>query len=124
MSAEGKDQLAEYIRRKIAVTGEQLSIILSHFHPLSVKRNEMLLNVGEPSGKIHFILNGCLRTYFIQNDGTEATRRFAFENSFTSALMSFITNDPSKEYIQALEDSDLLYIPRNDFYKLLHVIPE
>ncbi|MES2779372.1 MAG: Crp/Fnr family transcriptional regulator [Bacteroidota bacterium] len=97
--------------------------ILSYFVKLSAHKNEVLLAEGEVNNKIIFVCKGCLRIYFNQEDGQEATRYLAFENQFATALVSFISRQPSFEYIQALEPSELLYITYDNFTRLLDVIP-
>ena len=72
---------------------------------------------------MYFVNKGCLRVYFLKVDGGEVTRRFAFENTFFTSLISFISGDPLTEYTKAIETTELLYIPRDDFYRLLDVIP-
>lgn len=116
-------QLATYIRNEIQVSDEQLSAIISLFKPLSVYKNEILLSEGEINQRILFVCKGCLRIYFIQEDGQEATRYLAFEGHFATALVSFISREPSMECIQALEPTQLLYISLGDFNHLLQVIP-
>ena len=118
------DQLAEYILDRISVSEEDLQKILSHYKPMKLKRNEILLSEGEPSRRMCFVVKGCLRVYFTKEDGTEVTRRIVFENAFSTTLVGFITREPSKEYTQALEPTTLLYISREEFYTLLATIPE
>lgn len=117
-------QLINYIKRIINVTNEELDKILSCFKPLEVEKNELLLIQGQTSQRTFFVGNGCLRIFFITEDGQEATRYLAFENNFATALCSFISNEPSLEFIQALEPTELLYISHKDFYHLLDLIPE
>jgi CRP-like cAMP-binding protein len=115
--------LAKYIREKIKVSEEDLQHILSFYKPIKLKKNEILLREGAPSRRMVFIVKGCLRVYFVKKDGTEVTRRIVFENGFSTTLVGFITRDPSSEYTQALEPTQLLAITRDDFYGLLDVIP-
>lgn len=118
-----KEQLADYIQNKITVSREELEIILSYFKHLKLKKNELLLLQGQISQQTFFVCNGCLRIYFNSEDGQEATRYFAFENQFATALVSFITSEPSEEFIQAIEPSEILYISHSDFHFLLETIP-
>lgn len=116
--------LANYIKSNTGVNEETLNVILSYFKPLVLKKNEHLLVYAQTSQRTFFVGKGCLRMYFITEDGQEATRYFAFENQFATALVSFITGKPSEEFIQAVEPTELLYITHKDFYYLLTVIPE
>ncbi|WP_183568383.1 Crp/Fnr family transcriptional regulator [Mucilaginibacter sp. SP1R1] len=118
-----KEKLSEHIRSIVFLTEEQLKLALSHFKPANFQRNEFLVNEGEVSKHIHFVVKGCLRIFFIREDGQEATRHLAFEQQFATGLASFITETPSREYIQAMEETELLRITRKDFYYLLNIIP-
>jgi len=117
------EQLSAYIRDRITVNEEDLQFILSHYKPLKLKKNELLLSEGELSRRMFFVVKGCLRVYFIKEDGSEVTRRIVFENAFSTTLVGFITRKPSMEFTQAIEPTSLLYIDREDFYSLLEAIP-
>ncbi|MBO9730922.1 MAG: Crp/Fnr family transcriptional regulator [Chitinophaga sp.] len=117
------EQLTDYILRRINVTDAQLSIILSHFKLQKTVRNQALLSEGEVAKNIFFVNSGCVRVYFIDENGQEATRYLAFENNCVCGLMSFISGKPSHEFIQAVLPGQLLAISRNDFYYLLDTIP-
>jgi CRP-like cAMP-binding protein len=116
-------QLAKYITDRVTINDEQLQIILACFKPLTIKKNEVINTMGTPARRMYFVNKGCLRVYFLKIDGGEVTRRFAFENTFSTSLTSFITGEPLTEFTTAIETTELLYISRDDFYRLLDVIP-
>lgn len=95
------------------------TLLMSEFKLVHVRKNALLLSSGEVCQHAYFIRNGCLRTYFTDGKGEDKTRYIAFENKFVSAFASFITQSPSAECVQALEDSSLLRIRQADFYKLV-----
>lgn len=117
------EQLAIYIRQRIAVTDDELKTILSYFIPLKSVKNEFLVSQGQASQRMFFVGKGCLRIFFINGEGQEATRYLAFENNFATAMVSFITDEPSLEFIQAVDPTESLYISQKDFRYLLNVIP-
>jgi len=119
-----QEQLSRYIQEKINISDTELKTVMTYFKIMKVKKNEFLVNHGESSQRTFFVGKGCLRIFFLTEDGQEATRYFAFENQFATALISFITGDPSAEFIQAVEATELLYISHDDFYHLLEIIPE
>jgi CRP-like cAMP-binding protein len=118
-----KDALARYIENIVALSEEQMSLALSYFKPSIHSKFDILVAEGDVGQHMNFVLQGCLRIYFIREDGQEATRHFAFENQFATGLASFITGQPSLENIQVMEDSELLRISRKDFHYLLNLIP-
>ncbi|MGQ7946587.1 Crp/Fnr family transcriptional regulator [Flavobacterium sp. WC2509] len=117
------NQLAQFIRDKVSISEEELDSILPFFKMISVKKNEFLVSHGELGHQLYFVDKGCLRIFFINEEGQESTRHLAFENHLAGAVISFITNIAALEYVQVLEDSQLLYIERKDFFYLLEKYP-
>lgn len=117
------DQLTQFIREKVSISDEDLDYILPYFKTRSPKKNELLVSHGELGHQLYFVEKGCLRVFFINEEGQESTRHLAFENYLAGALISFITDTTAVEYVQALEDSELLYIDRKDFFYLLEKYP-
>ena len=118
-----KEPLAKYLLKKVKMSGEELTLILSYFKPRIVKKKEILLREGGLSNKMYFVVKGCLRIYFIKDVGSQVTRRIIFENDSSASMVSFITQNPSNEYIEAVMDSELLYMDRKDFYHLVESLP-
>ncbi|MES2108418.1 MAG: Crp/Fnr family transcriptional regulator [Bacteroidota bacterium] len=118
-----KEMLAKYILKKVKMSEGDLQLVLSHFKTRTVKKKEILLHEGDLSNRMYFVVKGCLRIYFIKDVGTEVTRRIIFENDASSSMVSFITENPSMEYIEAVMDSTLLYMDRTDFYRLVETLP-
>jgi CRP-like cAMP-binding protein len=97
---------------------QELNKIAECFKPRSVKKNTVLLAQGDVCSKFYYIQSGCIRTGFITKEGHEKTRYVMCDPSIGTALTSFISKKPSFEFIDALEDSELLVISYDDFYKL------
>ena len=115
--------LAELIQKKAALNQEQLSTVISCFKPVKVKKNEHLLKSGAIADKLFFINKGCLRLYYSIEDHNIATRFMAFEHTFLTSIVSFISREPTSEFIQAVEASELLVISYQDFFHLREQIP-
>lgn len=119
MDTTGKEQLATYIQNVIYLTEEQLELVLSYFKPSLHLKNEVLVDIGEVNEYMNFVIKGCVRIFFVRDDGMDMTRNITFENQFATGLASFISQAPSREALQVLEDTQLLRISRKDFYYLL-----
>ncbi|MFH6996579.1 Crp/Fnr family transcriptional regulator [Flavobacterium sp. FlaQc-57] len=118
-----KTTLAEHIKSRVLLTEEQLNMVLDLFFFKEYQKNETLLHAGQVSQYINFVLKGCLRIYFIREDGQETTRHLAFEQQYATGLTSFIKQLPAAEFIQAMEDTQVFHISRKDFFYLLDIIP-
>lgn len=116
--------LKNNIRESISISDQEMDIVLEKFKPLSVQKNETLITGGQQSNqKMFFVVKGCLRIFYINEEGVDSSRLLVFEGQFATALVSFITDEPSFEFIQAVEQSEVFYITKNEFYKLLETIP-
>ncbi len=77
--------------------------IVGCFKPKSVTKNGILLHEGNICKEFYFIQSGCLRTYFIDKNGSEKTRYVMLDNHIGTALTSFLSQKRSFEFIEALE---------------------
>lgn len=119
-----KEQLLQLIREKVTLTEDQLTEIITYFNPESIKKNEHLLEEGTVADRLFFVSKGCLRLYFRNDDLSSATRFMAFEHTFLTSIVSFISRLPATEFIQAVEDSEVLSISHAGFSYLRANIPE
>jgi len=101
-----------------AFDAKDLEAIVNYFKPRSIKKNNILLHEGNVCKEFYYVVSGSLRTYFLDKDGREKTRYIFFENQLGTTLSSFISQNPSIEWIEALEDTELLAISHRDFYQL------
>ena len=108
---------------KTKLSEGQLNTILSYFKPIHVEKNTLLLEQNTVANQLFFIKKGCLRLYYVNDDGAIVTRFMAFENTFLTSIVSFISREPSLEYIQAVENSDILVITNTEFIHLKKTFP-
>jgi len=80
-----------------------------------VKTGQILLFEGEIARNFYFVNKGCLRTYSITSSGEDFTRCLAMERTFCWSIDSFINQQPSTEFIEALCDSEIIIISKENF---------
>lgn len=97
---------------------DDLEKIIPCFYPESAKRNTFLLREGSICKEFYFVNKGCLRTYFLDKRGNEKTRYVMPDLYIGTALTSFVSQQPSSEFIEVLDDSELMAISRQDFFRL------
>jgi len=85
------------------------------FESLAIKKNEHLFRQGDISRYVYFVEKGCLRQYYINNNGEERTIYFKTEDGWASELVSFLDNKPTELNLQALEDSKLQIINQKNW---------
>jgi CRP-like cAMP-binding protein len=89
----------------------------------SLSKRQFLLHAGEVWTYHAFVTNGCLRTYTIDAKGAEHIINFAVENWWIGDRQSLTSGQPATYNIDAVEDTTVLLIKREEFDQLLHDIP-
>jgi len=112
-----------YITATAPLSGSELQLMRSLARVKKVRRRQLLLQEGEVCRYKIFVLKGLLRNYRLKDDGTEVILRFAPENSWNFDHESYNNQTPSKNNIDALEDSQVVLWLRDDFEMLLASIP-
>ncbi|GGE53891.1 CRP-like cAMP-binding protein [Pedobacter psychrotolerans] len=79
---------------------------------IHVKKKVKLLSVGELSNTLYFIVKGAARIYYLDREGKETNTWFLFENELLISIYSFYTGKPSFEYLETLEDCNLIAVKR------------
>jgi len=117
-------QLIQHIRKFIDIDDAEAEVVISFFKTQSFKKKTLLLEEGQICNKQYFILKGCLRIYIINDKGNEQTLQFGIENWWITDYMSLQNQIPTHFYIQAVENSEILFIENNSFEELLIHIPK
>lgn len=112
------DQLKNLLKSIADFDDKELIKVCNCFKPKSIKKNTILLREGEVCREFYYVQKGSLRTYFITKQGHEKTRLVALDCSIGTALTSFISQRPSFEFVDVLEDTELLAISHKEFYQL------
>ena len=116
--------LLNEFRRIVEIYHKDFSKLIPLFEPLEIKKNEHLFLSGEIAKYVYFIQKGCMRQYYINNNGDERTVYFQVENGWCSELVSFLNNTQTELNLQALEDCTLLRInQKNWIYAITHIPP-
>jgi CRP-like cAMP-binding protein len=107
----------EEIKKRVAVSDEELSAFLKLWENKTFKKNEFILQAGEVPKFSVFVLKGCLRQYLVSESGEESIVYFAEERHFIGDLAAMRTKTASTYYFQALEESELLTISAENWSK-------
>ena len=81
------------------------------------KKNEVIVKQGQYSKMSFLILEGAMRVFYLKDD-KDVSDLFAFENEFATSIVSFFSNKPSAHYIQALENTTVAEISKENIDKL------
>lgn len=106
------EQIRQAIRQMIVVSEEELDTFLENCTLKTVKKKTILNAPGTICHEILFINRGILREMVVDHLGVERTTHFALENQFIAEYASFLQQSPTVYTLQALEDCELVVLPR------------
>lgn len=102
-------QINAAISRYVAFNEEELKVFDSLLEYRTVPKKTIMLHAGEVCNFEAFVVKGCLRRYYIDTQGHEVILQFALEDSWISDIsFSIYENQPSRVFIETLEDCELL----------------
>lgn len=123
-SKESHTLILNNISRFIDLTELEKQKYISLLSEIKVKKKSFLMQAGEVTQYEYFIAKGCLKVYTLDEDGAPHISMFAIEDYWTGDISSFMTKEPSRYYIKATENSELLGISRANYDVLFQEIPK
>lgn len=97
--------------------------IETFFEPVDLRKKQNLLTEGKICKGNYFVVEGCLRMFFVNEKGVEQTIQFALEHWWLADYTSFSAQSPSEFFIQAVEPAKVLGITLSAQEELLRAYP-
>lgn len=105
------------LRLQAEFTDVELAEFMTQWEVRTVRRKDHYLREGEICHATAYVNKGCLRRYVLGDNGKESILNFALDDWWIGDLESFFNKTPTRFYIQALEDSELLLLSRENFQR-------
>lgn len=116
-------KLINFIRTLVAFTDEELDVAHSLFYEKSLRKGDFWVKEGEFNQDVLFVNKGMLRSYFMK-DSLERTFDLTIENQCVTSTACYSLNLPSFDYIQAIEDTDICIISKDNLDFLFENYPK
>lgn len=108
------DLILETISKYITFTKEESGFFLSLLREKKMRKRQFLYQEGDVCKYTTFVNKGLLRTYAIDNNGAEHVFQFATEGWWIGDIESLKNQTPTMMNTDALEDSEILMISKQD----------
>ncbi len=115
--------LQQFITSTFPFKEEEMEHFLSGWQPLECKRKTILTAAGETERYLYFVLEGVQRGFYIGNGKQEATIVFTYPPSFSGLADSFLTQTPSKYFLETLTYSRFLRKTYKEIESLMNEYP-
>ena len=93
------------------------------WQPYHCKRKTVLTAAGETERYLYFVIDGVQRSFYIAENGKEATIVFTYPPSFSGVADSFLTQTPSPYFFEALTASQFLRTTHAQLQQLMQQYP-
>ncbi|MCE7066958.1 Crp/Fnr family transcriptional regulator [Dyadobacter sp. CY326] len=116
--------LIDHIRKFVTLDETTSADVISRFKLQKIRKKTRLLEEGDRCRHMHFVTKGCLRLFFLKQNGTQQTTQFALENWWLSDFNAFAAHGVASFSVDAVEPSEVLSIDAQGLEKLLADVPQ
>lgn len=117
------NKLLNYFQRIMPLSIDEIEAIVNTMSIKQFTKGTILLKEGQISTEAYFVLEGCVRQYYLV-DGDEKTSNFFTEEQWVLSMTSFSQQIPSNHYLECCMDSSLVVGNREKEETLYKLFPK
>lgn len=118
MNQEKINQLTRALHKLSPIPATELEAAIPYFEEKTIKKGAYFIQQGQTCRHIAFILEGTLRSYYLNEKGEETTSCFCTESNLATSYKSLSLQQASTLTMQALEDTELLLLEYDHLQQL------
>lgn len=112
------DFLRRHIEDIVSLTDDEFAFVSSFFTVKKLRKHQFLVQQGEPVNTVYLTVKGCLKSYYLDEDGKEHIFQFAVEDWWISDCEAFYLRTNATISVDCIEDSELLALMYDDREKI------
>ncbi len=97
---------------------ENAALIVPILKENSFKKGQIVLKAGEICTEAYFITQGLMRSFHQMSNGSQKTYVISSEHELFTEQCSFVSQKPSMDYLEAIEDTNVLAFSYDDLAEL------
>ena len=115
--------LISYFDKYLSLNSEEREVLSKRVVERKIRRKQFILQESDVCRHYTFVAAGCFKMYGADKKGNEHIIQFAAENDWITDIGSFHSGKPSLLYIEAIEQSVILQLEKNDLIHLYTHFP-
>lgn len=115
---EASEILKTHIAKTAALTAEQFDYLFSHFKKEIFKRGQEIIGEGDLVDREYFVISGCLKTFFINDERKMFILQFAMPTWWASDYNALYNRTKATVSVDCVTDSEVLSLTSDDREKL------
>ncbi len=116
--------LLDYIANYVTLTNMEEDFLTSRLSSRKYLKGQYILQQGDISQTECFIISGCTKMFYLDDNGQEHIIMFSIEDWWTSDLGSFISQTPSDFNVQCLENTEIIQFSYDNIEDIFSKIPK
>lgn len=120
---EAHEKLLQYITQRVSINDEEAALIKEKFHLRKLAKKDFFVSMGSTNFHQGYVVGGTLRVFYTDPKGNEHVMYFAFSDWWVGDLAGFHFNEAATLSVQALEESYILEVSKDDIETLYHTVP-
>ena len=107
----------EFIERHIELSDEEFNLLASRLHLKNFDKKSKLVEIGEVSNQVYFVIKGISRRYLYRGK-QEVITHLVKEGGIMGSIISFLTDQPSRYILETIEPVTAFAISKQDLEEL------
>lgn len=116
--------IIDSLQKHIALTSPEQQCFIEKLVAKKIKKRQFFLHENQMAKDTAFVISGCLRSYSIDKNGFEHILQFAPQGWWITDMYSFISQKEGYLNIDALEDTEVFLLSRQNQLNLFEEIPK
>lgn len=116
--------LLDYINRIITLTSEEEKLLCSYISVRNILKGQYFVQQGDICRNTGFLISGCTKTFYVDEEGQEHVVMFSIEDWWTSDMGSYISQKPADFNVQCLEKTKLIQFEHQWQEEIFESIPK
>jgi CRP-like cAMP-binding protein len=114
----GKEILKGHVSKTTTLSEEQFDHFFSHFTPMTFKKGQVLISEGDKVEYEYFVLDGCLKSFFINDEIKMFILQFAMPTWWASDYNALYTGNRATISVDCITNVEVLRLSNSDREKL------
>jgi CRP-like cAMP-binding protein len=113
-----REILKQHVLRFVKLTDDEIDLFVSHFKEHNFKKGQVVLGEGDRVDQEYFVLSGCLKAFFINDETKMYILQFAMPTWWTSDYGALYSNTRASISIDCITDAEVLSLSNADREKI------
>src|SRR6516162_4089521 len=105
---DAKEILRNHVSKSASLTDDEFNYFFSHFEPHSYKKGQVIISEGDSVTSEYFVINGCLKSFFINDEVKMFILQFSMPTWWTSDYHALYNGTRATISVDCITDADVL----------------